>query len=266
MSVQSTSGESATVYSDVSFMGRDTVAFSLRLRHSGGDIRPMGSSMVASFLPDLVPTTEEIPNEDGEPVFSPVSASEAADMLEEYDGCPEDHPDCNVREERWEQIEEVLRKDTAELQALEAVIFEARAGRDAAKSKRELVTTRLEEKDDQNLDKQQNVRKLKDEIQIAKKSTEDQYKGIRKIQTEIDALIKLIDEQEKALANDGTRDSTRTEIVAPCRRGYNKSLETQIEELAVRSLPRNIGGGASGGSVGSSVRDKPKKKKNQTQR
>jgi len=45
--------------------------------------------------------------------------------MDSYDGCPEDHPDCNAREERWEQIEEMIRKDQAELVALEQVLFEA---------------------------------------------------------------------------------------------------------------------------------------------
>lgn len=136
-SVQS-KDETATVYSDVSFMGRDTVAFSLRLRHSGKtDVRPMGSSLVESFLPDLEEEKKRLQslNEDdginGEsnkpkPVKTKFTPGEAAEMLDNYDGCPEDHPDCNVREERWEQIDEVLRKDTAELKALEKVLFEAR--------------------------------------------------------------------------------------------------------------------------------------------
>jgi hypothetical protein len=128
MSLQSNAAETATVYSDVSFMGRDTAAFSLRLRHSGKDVRPMGSSLVESFLPDLVTTEEEKPDgeEEIKPVKTKFTAHEVAEMLDEYDGCPEDHPDCNVREERWEQIEEVLRKDTIELQGLENVLFEAR--------------------------------------------------------------------------------------------------------------------------------------------
>lgn len=130
-SVQSNSTETNTVYSDVSFMGRDTVAFSLRLRHSGKtDVRPMGPSLVESFLPDLA-STEEEKTKNGEeehikPVKTKFTANEAAEMLDEYDGCPEDHPDCNVREERWEQIEEVLRKDTNELKGLENILFEAK--------------------------------------------------------------------------------------------------------------------------------------------
>jgi hypothetical protein len=104
------------------------------------------------------------------------------------------------------------------------------------------------------LDKQQNVRKLKDEIQIAKNSTEEQQKAIRKIQKEIDALALIIEEQEKALANDGSRDNARTEIVAPCRaippplvRGRggggdnsNRQYMRSDDELAVRALPRDI--------------------------
>jgi hypothetical protein len=41
------------------------------------------------------------------------------------------------------------------LQALQLSLFEAKSCREAAKSKREIVITRLEEKDDANLDKQQ---------------------------------------------------------------------------------------------------------------
>jgi hypothetical protein len=40
-------------------MGRDTVAFSMGLRHSGSGMRRMPKSM-AAFLPNIAPTPEEI--------------------------------------------------------------------------------------------------------------------------------------------------------------------------------------------------------------
>lgn len=88
------------------------------------------------------------------------------------------------------------------------------------------------------MDKQTNVRKLKDDIQVAKSSTEEQHKAIIKLQLEISSLTLLIAEQEKELANDGSRDSTRTEIVAPhCDL---RSPESELEAVAVRSLPRDL--------------------------
>jgi len=231
--------ETGTVFSDVSFMGRDTVAFSLRLRQSGSGIRPMGPSMQSTYLPELTPAVEEAAQE-SVTAASVGSDEDITEMMEDYDGCPEDHPDCNVREDRWEQIEELVRKDTAELQTLESVLFEAKSAVDAAKSKREIVSTRLEEQDDANLDKQTNVRKLKDEVHVAKGSIEEQAKAINKLQSEIDALVALIAEQERALANDGSRDSTRTEIVAP-RSGF-LSAEGEFEARTVQLLPRDLQG------------------------
>lgn len=112
-----------TVYSDVSFMDRDSVGFSLRLRQSGSP--KMSASMMSAFLPDLMPTPEEAAEEEVTVKAPRLNAQRLAALLESYDGCPEDHPDCNAREERWEQIEEMTRKDQAELAALEQLLFEA---------------------------------------------------------------------------------------------------------------------------------------------
>lgn len=233
--------ESATVYSDVSFMGRDTVAFSLRLRESGSaGIRRMGTSMVASFLPDLHEKNVEDANGDDEEREGEikVSKAQAAVLLEDYDECPEDHPDCNERNEKWDRVEDAMRKGLSELSAIEAVLFEAQTGRDQAKSKREIVTARLEDKDDQNLDKQTNVRKLKDDISEAQAAMEEHHGAVSKLENEITALTRLIAEQQSALANDGSRESTRTEIVRP-QRGHRSAHEERDAE-AVRFLPDDI--------------------------
>jgi hypothetical protein len=112
-----------TVYSDVSFLNRDSVGFSLRLRQSGNP--KMSASMMDAFLPDLMPTPEEAAEDEVVVKAPPMSEQRVAALMDSYDGCPEDHPDCNAREERWEQIEEMIRKDQAELVALEQVLFEA---------------------------------------------------------------------------------------------------------------------------------------------
>jgi hypothetical protein len=118
--------EHNTVFSDVSFMARDTVGFSLRLRPSSpSGIRPVGPSMMSTYLPDLVATPEDVVEETSEPPPR-MTQAQLEKMMDAYDGCPEDHPDCNSREDRWEQIDEILRKDGAELAALEAVMFEAK--------------------------------------------------------------------------------------------------------------------------------------------
>jgi hypothetical protein len=79
--------ESATVYSDVSFMGRDTVAFSLRLRQSGDGIRPMGHSLVESFLPDLVVRSPHESTQFVETNNPQVTDIAAAELLEQFSGC-----------------------------------------------------------------------------------------------------------------------------------------------------------------------------------
>lgn len=60
-----------------------------------------------------------------------------------------------------------LKKDLTDLAALEAVLFEARSGRDAARSKKDITMSRLEEKEDANLDIATNIRRLKDDIQLS---------------------------------------------------------------------------------------------------
>jgi hypothetical protein len=103
-------------------------------------------------------------------------------MLEDYDGCWDEHPDCERREEKWAAVEEVisllpflkpsprwcpigvsskntdlfmhdkvwvyvkqmLRKEEAAGKALEKALFDATAARDAAKSQRDHVRQRIE--------------------------------------------------------------------------------------------------------------------------
>jgi chromosome segregation ATPase len=220
--------ESATVYSDISFMGRDTVAFSMGLRHSGNGLRKMPKSM-ASFLPNIAATAEEIEAaKNKEPT---VSDEEAAQMMDDYDGCPEEHPDCDQREERWDHVEEVLRKEEIEMKALEQTLFKARAARDSARSQKELLRSRLEDKEDASLDLQTNIRKLKDNIEAAKVSAEEQHKLIRKLQSEIDNLNSIKKEQEDALANDDSNRSDRTNIVFPVRHHRNVTFESEVSAL-----------------------------------
>ena len=95
----------AAVYSDVAFMGRETVAFSLRLRQSG-ELK-LSPSMRESFLPDLVVKGADEPEDF---VKQPtLSDATSAQLLENYNGCPDDHQDCIAREEKFERIEEVRR-------------------------------------------------------------------------------------------------------------------------------------------------------------
>ena len=79
------------------------------------------------------------------------------------------------------------------------------------------------------------MRRLKDSVIVAKGTADEQTKVAAKLQSEIDALVILIAEQEKAMANDGSRDSARTEMVAPLR--GHRSVESEMEALAVRQLP-----------------------------
>mmetsp|Transcript_55011 Transcript_55011/g.110509 ORF Transcript_55011/g.110509 Transcript_55011/m.110509 type:complete len:262 (+) Transcript_55011:54-839(+) len=226
--------DTATVYSDISFMGRNTVAFSMGLRQAGAGMRRMPKSM-AAFLPNIAATDEEIEASKIKK-DAPISDEEAARMLEDYDGCPEEHPDCDRREEKMGAVEEMLRKEEVAHKALEKSLFDGKGARDSARSQREHTRQRIEDTDDGNLDLQTNIRRLKDLGEAAKASTEEQRKAIQKLQLEIDSLSVVKEAQETALANDGSNRSDMTMVCAPVRSRHPVHLK---EAGDVGALPDN---------------------------
>jgi septal ring factor EnvC (AmiA/AmiB activator) len=151
------------------------------------------------------------------------------------------------------------------------------SGRDGAKSKREVVLQRLEDMDDQvsslrllsvlpllpvtsftliismhcsnllcvqNLDKQQNVRKLKDDILSSQAATEETAAAAKKLEKEIKNLVVTIAAQEKALQSDDDRHSAQDEMVAPVR--GHRTHEGELDAFAVSMLPRGLPGRGNG--------------------
>ena len=90
-----------TVYSDVSHLEDDNVGFALRLRPSS---RGASSALRSTFLPELMATPEESQH---------LALLAEAELFDDslFEGCPEAHPDCMAREEKWLLVEERLERD-----------------------------------------------------------------------------------------------------------------------------------------------------------
>ena len=89
------------------------------------------------------------------------------------------------------------------------------------------------------MDKQTNVRKLKDQIHDAQASMKEHHDAVFKLEAEIQELNKIIFDQESTFANQKDDHSTRTELVMMPRKGPRTALQ-ELEAESVRFLPDKI--------------------------
>ena len=228
--------ESAACYSDVNHMSRSSVAFSLGLRSASSSRREMTSSVSEAFFPhgvdfdnskkghkkNIQPAldADNGSGEDDESYDSfhiSADSTEGRALLAAYDGCPMEggYEQCNIREAKWNSIEELARKTVAERDELRAIVHEALNRRDAARYQIDQTQRRLEQIEDQNLDKKIEVRALKDAVEQQKATTHECEASMAQLSKEILKLKEEIKEQERSLDTDGTSHSDSTELVPP---------------------------------------------------